>query len=244
MELSKILIIHPYDNSTSFLKRIADYLDFEFNGLINYLSVKPNELSHNLCLEEIRKHDENGLIIFLGHGRSDKLYGAKSDYYGKMLSYDFIAENEDIEYYNEDFINLTNCHVFKNKKIICFACNSNEAIAKTSIQFGAKTFVGFGDVPSSINEFKEKNIVVGDKVIAALKGEFNIILKQTLKISIKNNYDFDSFKNLFSLIANKRISEIIMNRKGLRNRRLIADVIYSLKKEMSILGDKHQKLSI
>ena len=244
MELSNILIIHPYDNSTLFLKRIASYLDFEFKGLIKYVSIKPNNSSHELGIEEILKHDEKGLIIFLGHGRSDKLFGAKSDYYGKLLSYDFQAENENVDYYNDDYINVTNCYIFKNKKVICFACNSNDLIAKTSIQFGAKTFVGFGDVPTSANEFKEKDIIVGDKIIAALKGELNIILKHTLKISIENNYDFVSFKNLFSLISNKRISEIIISKKGLRNRRLIGDVIYNLKKEIVIFGDKHQKLSM
>src|SRR5258708_26395188 len=105
MPEKRILIVHPYDKTTTFLDRIKSHLQTQFRDEVHYFSVKPNIESHEKCLERINNHSANGLIIFLGHGRSDTLYGAKGDEYAASVSEEAIAESPERFYYNDNFIN-------------------------------------------------------------------------------------------------------------------------------------------
>jgi hypothetical protein len=235
--MPQILIIHPYDRTTLFLNRIVKHLLSEFGTNVTFINIDPNPRSHELCLDSIRSHPDDGLLLFLGHGRSDKLFGARSDSHGKLLSNDAVAEDEDLDYFNENFIFLDNLSVFQRKKVICLACNSNDLIARQSIEFGARCFLGFGDIPTSEEEFKDKGVVVGDKTVAIMKGELNHIMKHSLAISIRNGYNFNEFKNIFCLVTNKRIASLLIESKGLKSRRTITNFLYYLKNEIKIHGD-------
>src|SRR5205085_3830294 len=168
-----ILIIHPYDKTTFFLDKIKNSLIQRFGELIHHFNVHPNEVSHEDCLKRIASHPENGFIIFFGHGRTDKLYGSKGESFesGEFVSQEAKEQNPEAYYYNDNFIHEGNVEVFAGKKIFCLACNSNNKIATLSMQKGARSFLGFGDIPTSINEFEEKKQRVTSELIGKMKAE-------------------------------------------------------------------------
>ncbi len=153
MSTKRILIIHPHDKTTQFLESINNNLQPEFSNDIQYFRIETNDNSHKQCLERIKEHPSNGIIIFLGHGRSDALYGSKGDEYSPSLEWEEIAAFPDLYYFNESFISKSNADVFYEKKVFCLACNSNNKIAEYAIDKGAISFLGFGDIPTSSEEF-------------------------------------------------------------------------------------------
>jgi len=242
MPLKKILIVHPHDRTTGFLKRINNHIEKNFNDLAHYFSVKPNDESHSECLERIKNHPINGSIIFLGHGRSNKLYGGKSDKYEAMVSIEARLESPADFYYNENFINEDNIEVFNDKKVFCLSCDSNNKFADLAIENGAVTFFGFGDIPTSQGGFLERGMTVSADLVNHLKGELNYIIKRSLAYCIKKNLSFRDLLNTIHFITNQEISSILFDSKSFKHRFTLVDYLYYLKKEIKIKGNKDSKL--
>ena len=239
-----ILIVHPNDKTTKFLDKIKNHLIETFSDQVHHFNIYPNEQSHQTCLDRISIHPENGLVIFLGHGRTDKLYGSKGDFYGnaEFVSQEAKDENPDAYYYNDNFINESNAVVFKNKKVFCLACNSNDKIATFSVDSGAKSFLGFGDIPTSLSEFEDKEEKVTNDLVVKMKTELNYIIKRSLSMSIERGFTFEEVLNCIQFIANQRLSDILVNQKNFKERQKLADYLYYLKKEAVILGERRIKL--
>lgn len=243
----KILIIHPYDKSTSFLERIKNHLQAEFEESVHYFNIKPNKASHTHCLETIKDFSENGLLLFMGHGKSNCLYGAKGDYYGTLENELVKAEEPEKYFYEDNFINQQNIKVFSGKKIISLSCNSNGQIGRFSIENGAKVFLGFGDLPTSIQELKEqgeegKSGVSLSKIEQALKTEINDIIKKSVGIGIIKGYSYKELVELICFITNQKITNYLVNQKKISERKLIANYLYTFKREMRIYGNGNEKL--
>ncbi len=243
----KILIIHPYDKSTSFLERIKSHLQIQFRDAVHYFSIKPNLPSHSQCIETIKEFCENGLILFMGHGKSNCLYGAKGDYYGTLENELVKTEEPDKYFYEDNFINEQNIAVFSGKKIISLSCNSNGQLGRYSIENGAKVFLGFGDLPTSIEELEEqgeksKSGVSLSKIEQALKTEINDIIKKSIAIGIFKDYSFKELVELIYFITNQKISHYLVNQKKISERKLIANYLYTFKNEMKIYGNGNEKL--
>ncbi len=240
----KVLIIHPYDKSTSFLERIKNHLKVEFEESVHYFNIKPNKASHSQCLETIKDFSENGLLLFMGHGKSNCLYGAKGDYYGTLENDLLKAEEPDKYFYEDNFINQQNAKIFSGKKIISLSCKSNGQIGRFSFENGAKVFLGFGDLPTSIEELKEqgeesKSGVSLSKIEQALKTEINDIIKKSVGIGIKKNYTFSELVDLICFMTNQKISRYLVNQKKVSERKLIANYLYSFKKDIKIYGNRN-----
>lgn len=239
-----ILIIHPKDKTTEFLDKIKDHLISSFSNQVHHFNIYPNDKSHNDCLERISIHPNKGIIIFLGHGRSDKLFGSKGSLYESkdFVSQEAIHENPDDYYYNDDFINSDNIDVFSSKKVFCLSCNSNNKVAEYAIDKGAFCFLGFGDIPTSKREFEERSKNVSNEIVAKMKTELNYIIKTSLTYSINKNYSFEQLQNIIQFITNQRLSDILINQKLFKERYLFVDYLYYLKKEILIFGNKKLKL--
>lgn len=245
----KILIVHPYDKSTSFLDRIKSHLQGEFSDDLHYFSVKPNQTSHNQCLSTIRDFSVNGLLLFMGHGKSNCLYGAKGDYYGTLENELVKSEEPDKYFYEDNFINEQNLSVFNEKKVIALSCNSNAQLGRKSVENGAKVFLGFGDLPTSIEELKEqgeesKSGVSLGKIEQALKTEINDIIKKSIGIGINKNYTFSELVELIHFVTNQKISHYLVNQKKISERKLIANYLYTFKKEIKVYGNGKEKLLV
>jgi len=243
-----ILIIHPNDKTTKFLNRIKNHLVNNFFQKTHHFNIQYSNQSHDDCLERINSHQANGLIIFLGHGRSDSLYGSKAPFYDNdFVSSDAKEEFPEKYYGKEIFINDSNIKAFKNKHIFCLSCNSNEKISKDAINRGAVSFIGFGDIPSSeseINDYKiDQNIYSIARITRIMKTEINYIFKRSLEILISDNLTFNQLYNLIVFIINQRITDILVNNKELKERYIITDMLYNLKRDMICLGDKHRNIN-
>lgn len=243
----RLLLVHPYDKSTSFLERIKNHLQAEFADSCHYFNVKPNKNSHNQCLNTIRDFSNDGLLLFMGHGKSSCLYGAKGDLYGTLENEDVKAEAPEKYFYSDDFINDKNIDVFNQKKIISLSCNSNGRLGRKSVENGAKVFLGFGNLPTSIEELEEQGEesrpgVSLSKIEQALKSEINYIMKKSIAIGIHKNYSFTQLVDLIYFITNQKISYYLVNQKRVSERKLIANYLYSFKKDIKLYGNKNEKL--
>ena len=239
MAEKQILIIHPNDKTTSFLDRIKKYLIQRFEDKIHHFNIHPNDESHNQCIERIKSNPNSGLIIFLGHGKTTKLYGAKGDLFDnlELVSSDAVAEDPDKYYYNDDFINLDNIDVFKGKKVFCLACNSNDKIASYAIEKGAATFLGFGSIPTSMPEFDDDGLKnVSTDIVRLMKMELNYIIKRSLEIGIDRNYSFNQLKDIICFITNQKIAHYLRINKDCKVRYTLADYLYQLKTNIKIHG--------
>jgi hypothetical protein len=243
-----VLIIHPKDKTTSFLDRIKGFLvRGEFQDLITHFNVQLNMKSHSDCLKSLLNTPDEGLIIFLGHGTENKLYGAKG-YGGNQHSNVLLsAENSESCFDNENFIDSSNISVFKNKKIFCLSCNSNDNIGKEAERKGVSAFLGFGALPTSIEELQKDypGIVFGiskSTIILEFKTELNYIIKKSITYSIDNNFNFEQLVDIIKFITNQRINYFLINRKKLKERKIIVDLLYGLKKGIVVYGNKKEKL--
>lgn len=240
--IHQILIIHPFDTTTISLSRITRYLKRKLPNQVYSYEIKPNEKSHLQCVELIKSHPNEGLIIFMGHGRSDGLYGAKGKYADKLFCDDAFIDEPDKIYNQHLFITPNNAHIFKDKKLFCLACNSN-SFGSILINAGCKSYIGFGDLPSSVDEFIEVNKTpINYHLVADYKGKLNYIIKICIEKAIKKSY---TFKELFSLIRfalSQHIAIYLFDNKKNRYRFIISDALYYTKKDITILGDSELKI--
>lgn len=239
-----ILIVHPNDKTTTFLDKIKNHLIEKFDYQVHHFNIYPNEKSHNDCLERITQSPKNGLVIFLGHGRTDKLYGSKGEFYdnSEFVSSEAKDESPDAYYYNDSFIHEGNIEVFSGKKVFCLACNSNDKIAEYAMEKGAKSFLGFGNIPTSLSEFEDKEEKVTNDVVVKMKTELNYIIKTSLVLSIANGFTFGGLLNYIHFITNQRLTDSLTNQKSFKERHVFADYLYHLKNDIKVLGDQRSKL--
>jgi hypothetical protein len=245
MNAKPILIVHPKDKTTVFLDRIKNHLIDTFRDDTHHFNIHPNDNSHAECLKIIESHDEKGVVIFLGHGRSDKLFGSRGEWFDKdeFVSPEAIVENPGKYYNNEDFINENNVGIFSKKRIFCLACNSNKDIAQWAVDNGAQAFLGFGDIPTSTGEFSADGIEnVSTDIVKLMKTELNYIIKASLTYSISQSHSFEQLQSTIQLVTNQRIVEILVNQKHFKERHLLADYLYYLKREIKVWGNKKAKL--
>ena len=120
--MPRILIIHPYDKTTIFLEGIYKPLIDEIGDEITVFNIKTNANSHRLALLEMIKENYE-TIIFMGHGRSHTLFGARGDDYDDELE---ISEDEQMNnplfFYEDKFIHHYNIGKFSDKKVFCLSC--------------------------------------------------------------------------------------------------------------------------
>lgn len=159
------------------------------------------------------------------------------------------AEEPDKYFYEDNFINEQNLSVFKEKKVIALSCNSNAQLGRKSVENGAKVFLGFGDLPTSIEELKEqgeesKSGVSLGKIEQALKTEINDIIKKSIGIGINKNYTFSELVDLIYFVTNQKISHYLVNQKKISERKLIANYLYTFKKELKVYGNGKEKLLV
>lgn len=237
MSEKPILIVHPKDSTTKFLCRIKNHLINNLEGQTHHFNVYPNDRSHALCIDRIQRNPENGVIIFMGHGRSDALSGAIGDNYNSLISYDAVVEQPEESYYKEYFIDKNNVDVFSKKKVFCLACNSKENIGHLAVEKGAKAFLGFGEIPTSLGEFDTGEQISKDSV-NKMKAELTYIIKMSLVHAIKKRATFEELLTLIHFVTNQRISDILVFQKGFKERYVFTEFLYRVKKEAIVIGQK------
>lgn len=236
-----ILIIHPHDKSTGFLGSISQSINLHCRYPVDVFNIHPNDESRDECYKRILVCNTNDLIIFLGHGRSDALYGSKGDRYDNsdFESIEAQTSNPEFYYYNEHFINRSNSYLLDGKKVIAVACNSNSF----GTFFNPQSFIGFGAIPTSIGEFKDVgNNNPSDKLVALMKGRFNTIIRDSIVYAINRGYTFFQLKELMQFLIQQNIAQLTHcdDRQG----EWVSGQLYQIKHDIVVLGDGNQKLTL
>jgi hypothetical protein len=181
------------------------------------------------------------LIIFLGHGRSDALYGSKADGCYSIVTDAEKREFPDRFYYNDNFISQSNnIEIFRNKKVFCLACESRGRIADLAIMHGATSYLGFGKIPTSESEF-EKGTRDISSIVAKMKGELNEIIKKSLVYAIQKQFTFEELRHLIQFISRQKLVAILKH-KAYPQRILLAETIYDILSEVTVKGNKNVRL--
>ena len=156
--MTKIFAIYPTDKqqSTAFLNKINTYFKRKIDTDWYCYEIKFTDDDHKRCLNEVANSSAK-FILFMGHGRSDCLFGSCAKESNDFVSSEAMQYNE-IVYKNENFINSDNLYLFKDKILFSFSCNSNRkdknSLGWKAIENEVRCFIGFGDIPT---DYIEKN---------------------------------------------------------------------------------------
>lgn len=234
------MLIHPYDKTTLFLKRVANFLGESKYVNSHYFQVKCSDRSHLECLQRVNSLPDEALIVFMGHGRSDALIGSKSDDYGLgLISDEAVSAFPEKYYYKERFIENDTLKYFAKKRFLSLSCNSNGKIGKMAIQNGVSGFIGFGDLPSSIDELEDiiSNDILArvskERVIGILKGYLVFVLKMTIETMIIHGYNFSDIPRLVRMIVNKLVIKEVSNKRKHLEKEVILLVLQNFKSNIS-----------
>jgi hypothetical protein len=229
--MNKIVCIFPKDKSTAFLNVLVKRLEKAFPKQFYCLKVKATIDDHQKCLELIAALPPQNLILYLGHGESDKLLGAND-------------ENAAVEFKNfrkKGFINKTNIDILSNKKVICISCRSNEKLGKMAEKTNCQTFVGFGSIPTDwIIEADEVNIQPND--VDWFNKLFCKVMSDALIYAIHHQFNFDQFERVLKLMTNHMIIRQLHPKKEVANAWWVDESLYKLKDEVKIFGNRETLL--
>jgi hypothetical protein len=149
--MSKVIIIHPQDKSTEFLKEIVR----AFNAGEGIVLIEPDLKYDATALKKQLDEScaEGDIILFLGHGRSDGLYGAPNEKGEKtiLLSRDQARA------------------ILEKRNAVLFACDSNALLKR--IGDGVTRFVGFGNMPTDWDEIHAERDIGDYKYLSKLTNE-------------------------------------------------------------------------
>lgn len=147
-----MLLVHPVDPTIKRLERLLKYVICHTDSSESLL-IKPGDIYKKKALNELEKRSKEDFIVFLGHGRSDALFGSKGAEWNAVVSPEAIEQDPDNFYNDENLICSTNYHLLKGKKIFCFACNSVE-LGQTLEKRGIDcVLLGFDRLPTTKEEF-------------------------------------------------------------------------------------------
>lgn len=235
--MPKIFGIYPTDKqqSTQFLNRINTYLKRELDNDWHCYKIKFSEFDHERCIKTVSKNNVK-FILFMGHGRSNVLFGSCAKESSDFISIEAIELNENF-YKNENFINSENIEKFKGKILFSLSCFSNRndkhSLGRNAILKGVKSFVGFGDIPTDYIEDNKIPL----KAISSFKGLLVKIIKDCLSVAIKNNYSVQGLVDLIKLEVTREIQKIALSKNKQRHKDTIIELLFSFKDEMKIFGD-------
>ncbi len=208
--MRRLVCIFPEDVSTDFLlpiyrqlENLSEFVGYRFNTLD---SQKKNNL-----YETLNQLEDNSLLIFLGHGASNRLYGSVDEKGTK-----------------QELFNKHNTDHIRNLDFFCIACRSNE-FAHNHFQ----NYIGFGDITSDFSEIEaERNL--GDshymnwateEDLTVFQQEFTGAIVDAIRLT--NCKSLSSIYKMLKLCFNKRIATLLVN-KNISNYRHIADMLFDV----------------
>lgn len=229
-----ILIIHPLDRSTKRLGTVASHLHRVLPDNRLFI-VHPNDVSKKECHQAITECLESDLIIFLGHGRSDALYGAQATHYTAFAPNPMDEIDAELfNYYDEHFIDKTTYSLFKGKKFIAYGCKTS-SLAKKLLDAGATVMLGFGAIPTSKEEFKDMHIDAPNILVAHMKGAITRILKNGIPRAIINQNSFAGLYRILEYEFQREIEQALASR--FRFKEDLVNTLFKVKRDIWIEGD-------
>ena len=204
-----MIAILPKDNTTYFLYDIISNLEIEI--------IDPHFLSSESLFDKIRSHPKSSSIIYLGHGTASEI----NTNTGPDTSIDAYAAKK----------------MFYQRKIIFISCYSSTFI--TAIKEKIEVGIGFGNIPSSIEELskrkRENYYQESSDAINLFKGFVVDIFKSSFHESVAFNHVYIDLYSAIRLRINKKLSFCSLSKE--RTYRLVGELLFELKNEMRLFGD-------
>ncbi len=173
--MSKLLIIHPEDQSTDFIKK--SYQDIDAT-IVNNPLIKFSEL-----IDLIKNHDK---ILMIGHGYP----------YGLFRTTENVTHPKQLKY----LIDRTMVKYLKEKECFFFWCFANEFVSKHNLTgFSTGMFISDLDEITHIGVYEDNSLRFDDLNIANKKlNESNDLSVKAINAALKS----DDFNNTFNSIYN------------------------------------------
>ena len=231
-----MLLVHPVDPTIKRLERLLKYVICHTDSSESLL-IKPGDIYKKKALNELEKRSKEDFIVFLGHGRSDALFGSKGAEWTAVVSPEAIEQDPDKFYNDENLISSTNYQLLKGKKIFCFACNSVE-LGQTLEKSGIDcVLLGFDRLPTTKEEFKEDwHLSVSRHMLAATKGCLDIAVRQCIITAVEQHCEFGEMEDIMKFELQKQISFLLASKA--RYRYELANVLSAIKGNVMVVGDR------
>lgn len=237
-----IRIISPRAPKDRCIERQARRLDRRLGDDSRVYVVMPREESKERCHQYIRQWDKDDLIVFMGHGRSDGLVGSRAVYAGMMGEEEALDKDPELYYDDEYFIGPVNYQLLAEKKVVCFACES-DLLGDELVKAGAIAVVGFGKMPSSRDEFVEERYdkrMTTRAMIAALNGAINVAFRDAMIMAVKMQGEMSDVAVYFKMEMRRQVS-LLLHSKA-KYRYFLATILYDIAKTVKVLGDQSVKV--
>lgn len=237
-----IRIICPQDPTIRCVERQGRRLDRWLDTASRIYVVLPNDGSKYKCLRLIEEWDSSDLVVFMGHGRSDALFGSRGRLFD-AIGGDDALDKESEDYYNDEhFIDESNYGIFAGKNIVAFACES-VLLARCLIDAGAKVVVGLGKMPTSKMELEQDAHIsegISNAMIAYINGALNVSFRNALYMVYKMQGEIADIAIYFKMEIRRQVS-LLLHSKA-KYRYSTATVLYDIAKTVKVIGDKTVKI--
>jgi hypothetical protein len=215
-----IYFVYPTDITTEFLLEIPTRIKNKYGlDAVQVIKVIPSDESYKSSLVEIENIPDNSIIVFMGHGQSDKLWGAENESFPK-----------------KPLIRQSDAKIFNNKYLFLLACNSNEFLRGCYLYSKIKSSIGFGSLPTDIEEIASskrlKELEIDNEVIKLNKQILIELVSKSFCDMIDENLTFTDFYFRLTLRIQKKISSLLLTDKKNSNNRKLADLLFFMKNEM------------
>lgn len=217
-----MIIIYPSDPSTQFLKEIVHKIKVLISTEIN--EAKPNEYPETV--EFLRSKSVSETVLFLGHGFSNGLYGGCYVAAGRQVLFNREIANE----------------LFRDKKVVLFACRSSELIESMKETFNVA--IGFGNIKTAkedLQDKREKKKYSDHNSLRIFRERLVILFSNSITESIMKEYNFKQFYNSLKLRINKNICLLSLSHEP--NERLAGELMFELKRDILLIGNTQAKLT-
>ncbi len=236
-----IRIICPQDPTIRCVERQAGKLNRRLDKASKKYIVKPNDGSKFRCHQLIKSWSEDDLIIFMGHGRSDALFGSRGKMFNIMGGDNAKDRDTDDIYNDESFVDESNYGLFAGKSVVCFTCESDE-LGKKLMESGAKAIVGFGKMPSSKIELEQDaHVKYSTKtMVAYINGALNVAFREAVLRAHRMKGVIEDVAIYFKMEMRRQVS-LLLHSKA-KYRYCMANVLYDIARTVTVMGDKKLKV--
>jgi len=211
-----IYLFYPNDSSIQFLDELLDFFSEEIKQeRIIVIRCEASEESYKYCKEQLKNIEENSAFAFIGHGTPDFLYGGASN-----------------EFPKRPLFSIDDMHHLINKKAVFMSCYSEQLLIKSRRHRNYSDCIGFGLLPSDIQETNGKkylekldlNSVDIYEFQKSLVDVFTIVIYSLLNDELNTEKIVDNVR----LSINMKINENILINKNIK----LANLLYYFDSEI------------
>jgi hypothetical protein len=226
--MSKMLLIHSYDNTTDFLEGIMHYLKNNGCNAFEYIKIDQPTMDPGQVTHLIASQAQGTTIIFLGHGSSHGIY------------LPLIANSRPSALMDE-----SSFHLFSGKNLVCLSCRSADFIMKNFGSTPGSAMIGFDELPTHWEDvYAERE--VDHKAYRGMTNEilsnYRDMLAQTfshaLYDAITHHLDFNQFYLRLRLYINRQIFRVA-NYTVSSKPTILANMLFELKQGIRLFGNEN-----